>query len=103
MIAYECLQGQLVLKFHKVTQIESKHKILPSSCHVTRLMAALQDKTGLTVHHIRVFEKALYLALLRLMDYCERQRSRFVWVCDLQKLMQKLELRLNLEMVDVCS
>ena len=55
------------------------------------------------VHHLRIFERALYLTLLQLMDYCERQLSRLVHVCGLQKLMQKLELRLNLEMVDVCS
>ena len=37
------------------------------------------------------------------MDYREQQRSRLVRVCGLQKLTQKLELRLNLEVVDVCS
>ena len=75
---------------------------LGGGCHVTHLMAALQDKLCLMVHHLRVFKKALYLALLRLMDYREQQRSRFVWVYSLQKLMQKLEFRLKLEMVNVC-
>ena len=55
------------------------------------------------VHHLRVFEKALYLALLQLMDYRKQQRSRLVLVCGLQKLMQKRELHLNLEMVHICS
>ena len=54
----------VAFQLRQVTRTESEHKNLLSSCHVTRLMAALQDKTGLTVHHLRVFEKALYLALL---------------------------------------
>ena len=37
------------------------------------------------------------------MDYRERQRSQLLQVCGLQKLTQKFELRLNLEMVDVYS
>ena len=37
------------------------------------------------------------------MDCREQQQSQFVQVCGLQKLMQKLELHLNLEMVDICS
>ena len=37
------------------------------------------------------------------MDYREQQQSRLIWVCGLQKLTQKLELRLNLEMVGICS
>ena len=84
----------------QVTRIEIKHKNLLISCHVTRLMAALQNKTLSDDYHLRIFEKELYLALLRLMDYCERQRSQFVWVSGLQKLMQKLALCLYLEMVD---
>ena len=42
---------------------------------MTRLMVALQDKTlsCLMVHHLQIFEKALYLALLRLMDCHEQQ------------------------------
>ena len=35
----------VVFQLRRVTHAESEHKNLPSSCHVTRLMAALQDKT----------------------------------------------------------
>ena len=68
-------------------------------------MVALQDKLNLnclTTHHLRVFEKVLYLALLRSMDYRERQRSQFIRVSGLQKLTQKfVNSCLQLEMVDV--
>ena len=36
------------------------------------------------------------------MDYRERQQSQLIRVCGLQKLTQKIELHLNLEMVDIC-
>ena len=54
-------------------------------------------------HHLRIFEKALYLVLLRLMDYRERQRSQFVQASGLQKLTQKFGPCLYLEMVAVRS
>ena len=54
-------------------------------------------------HHFWVFEKALYLTLLQLMDYHKQQQSQFVRVRGLQKLMQKFGLCLHLEMVDVHS
>jgi hypothetical protein len=57
---------------------------------MTRLTMALQGKSRLTIHHLRAFEKALYLALLRLMDYYEQQRSQSIPVSGLQKLMQKM-------------
>ena len=44
----------------------------------------------------------MHLALLRL-NYCERQQNQFVRVSGLQKLMQKIGLCLQLEMVDVGS
>ena len=64
----------------RVTQTENEHKNLLISCHVTRLKVALQDSTQpcLAIHHLRVFEKKLYLALFRSMDYHERQRSQFI-------------------------
>ena len=34
--------------------------------------------------------------------YSEQQQSQLVQVCGLQKFTQKLELCVNLEMVDVC-
>ena len=37
------------------------------------------------------------------MNYRERQRNQFVGVSGLQKLMQKIGLCLQLEMVDICS
>ena len=56
------------------------------------------------IHYLHVFKKrTLHLALLRLMDYHERQRSQFVQVSGLQKLTQKSGLCLHLEMVDVYS
>ena len=64
----EKIIGKLLAKqLCQVTRTEIKHKNLLSSYHVTHLRAALQDKPCLTVHHLRVFEKALYLALLQLM------------------------------------
>ena len=56
----------------------------------------------LTVYHLQVFKKVLQLVLLRLMGYHERQQSQFLRVCGLKKLTQKLELHLNLEIVDIC-
>ena len=53
---------------------------------MTRLMAALQDKTLSDGSPPLSFEKALYLALLQMMDYLEQQRSRLVRVCGLQKV-----------------
>ena len=41
----------------RVIRTESEHKNLLLSCHVTHLMAALQDKPCLTTHHL---EKELY-------------------------------------------
>ena len=35
----------VAFQLRRVTRTESEHKNLLSSCHVTRLMAALQDKT----------------------------------------------------------
>ena len=35
----------IAFELYRVTQTESEHKNLLISCHVTRLMAALQDKT----------------------------------------------------------
>ena len=66
-------------------------------------MAALQEKHGLTLTILEFSKKALYLALLRSMDYREQQRSQFVRVSGLQKLTQKFGLCLHLEMVDVHS
>ena len=59
-----------------------------------------RTKPGLMIHHLQVYQKALYLALLRLMDYCERQQSQFVRVSGPQKLTQKFGLWLHLEMVN---
>ena len=87
----------------QVIRTESEHKNLLLSCHVTCLMAPSRTKPCLTTHHLRVSEKALYLALLRSMDYHERQRSKFIRVSGLQKVTQELRLRLHLEMVDVHS
>ena len=70
--------------------------------YVTRLMAA-RAKPYLTIYHLQVFGKALHLALLRLMNYRERQQSQFVQVSGLQKLTQKIGLCLQLEMVDFRS
>ena len=53
----------IVFELRPVTRTESECKNLLISCHVTRLMAALQD------NRLRVFKKVLYLALLWLMDY----------------------------------
>ena len=49
------------------------------------LMVALKHKTLSEGQYIFVFEKH-HVALLRLMDFHERQQSRFVRVCGLQKL-----------------
>ena len=73
----------IVFQLRRVTQTESEHKNLLSSCHMTHLMAAFQNKPCLTVHHLRVFKKVLYLALLRLMDYRKRQQSWLAQVCGL--------------------
>ena len=35
----------IAFELYRVTRTESEHKNLLLSCHVTRLMAALQDKT----------------------------------------------------------
>ena len=93
----------VAFQLRRVTQTESEHKNLLSSCHVTHLMAVLQDETLSDGSPSSSFEKALHPALLRLMDYRKQQRSRLVRDCGLQKLTQKLEPHLNLEMVDVCS
>ena len=39
------LGQDVVFQLRRVTRTESEHKNLLSSCHVTHLMAALQDKT----------------------------------------------------------
>ena len=74
-----------------------------TNCHVTRLMAALQDKTLPNDSPSLSFQKkqknkktkkqknkTLHLALLWLKDYHKRQRSQLVRFSDLQKLMQKI-------------
>ena len=62
-----------------------------TNCHVTCLMAALQDKT-LPKKNKKKQQKneTLHLALLWLKDYRKRQRSQLVQFSDLQKLMQKI-------------
>ena len=95
----------IAFQLHRVTRTENEHKNLLSSCHVTRLMTALQDKTMSDGSPPSTFRKSAIAtwALLWLMYYRQWQWSRLIRVCGLQKLTQKLELCLNLEIVDVCS
>ena len=78
--------------FRRITWTESEHKNLRSSCHVTSLMVALQDKTLSDDLPSSSFWKPLHLALSQLVNYHERQRSQFVRVSGLQKLTQKIGL-----------
>ena len=63
----------IAFQLHQFTQEESKHKKLLSGCHVTPLMAALQDKTLSDGSPLSNFEKVPYLVLLQLIDYREQQ------------------------------
>ena len=85
----------IAFELRRVTRTESEHKNLLLSCYVTRLMAPSRIKPSLTTHHLGIFKEALYLALLRSMDYRERQRSQFVRVSGLQMLTQKFGLYLH--------
>ena len=81
MIAYESLQGQ-VQRFNSIELHEQKANI--KTCWATAMWLAWwrssmpsRTKPCLTIHHLRVFKKALHLALPRLMNYCGRQRQSF--------------------------
>ena len=85
-----------------VTRTESEHKNL-LSCHVTCLMAALQDKTLSWWFTIFEFSKRCYsyLPQLQSMDYRERQWSQFVRVSGLRNWYRNLDfVNGHLEMVD---
>ena len=70
---------------------------------MARLMAALQDKTLSDNSPSSNFRKRAILVLAPAdeLNYREWQWNQFVRVSGLQKLTQKIELCLQLEMVDV--
>ena len=100
-IAYDSLQCQVMtFKLPRVTWKDSEHKNLLSSCHVSRLMVALQDKTLSDDSPSLNFRKGAIPATALIDGLSWTTAKLSLWF---KSWRRKCGLCLHLEMVDVRS
>ena len=90
MIAFKSLLGQVCSNSIELHEQKANLQTYWAAAMWLVWWWTSRTKPYLTIHNLWVFEEVLYLALLQFIDYHEQQQSRFVWVCGLQKLTQKV-------------